>query len=128
MDTLITNDVRISVEAFYQPNYSKPDVGEFVFAYRITIENLNSFTVQLLRRHWHIFDSAGERREVEGEGVIGKQPILQPGGVHQYASWSNLSSEIGSMQGTYQFRRTDTDEMFDVDIPQFRLITPYRLN
>ena len=128
MDTLITNDVRISVEAFYQPNYSKPDAGEYVFAYRITIENLNPFTVQLLRRHWLIFDSAGERREVEGEGVIGKQPILQPGGVHQYVSWSNLNSEIGSMQGTYQFSRADTNEIFEVDIPVFRLITPYRLN
>ncbi len=128
MDTLITNDVRISAEPFYQPGYSKPERSEYVFAYRITIENLNPFTVQLLRRHWHIFDSGGFRREVEGEGVIGKQPVLDQGHVHQYVSWCNLTTEIGSMRGTYLFQRMDTGETFDVEIPVFRLIAPYRLN
>ncbi len=128
MDTLITNDVRISVETFYQPNYSKPERNEYVFAYRITIENLNPYTVQLLRRHWHIFDSCGEHREVEGEGVVGKQPVLRPGDIHQYVSWCNLSSDLGSMRGAYLFLRIDNDETFDVEIPEFRLIPPYRLN
>lgn len=128
MDTLITNDVRISVEAFYQPNYSKPHLGEYIFAYRITIENLNPFTVQLMRRQWFIFDSNGEIREVEGEGVVGQQPVLETGAVHQYSSWCNLVSDIGSMQGGYTFQRTDTGETFNVEIPVFQLIAPYRLN
>ena len=128
MDTLITNDVRVSVETFFQPKYSNPDRQEFVFAYRITIENLNPFTVRLLRRHWIIFDAHSEYREVEGEGVVGQQPILEPGNVHQYVSWSNLKCEMGSMRGTYTFARLDTDELFEVDIPVFRLIAPYRLN
>lgn len=128
METLITNDVRISVEAFFQPEYSKPERNEYIFAYRITIENLNPYTVQLLRRHWHIFDSGGARREVEGEGVIGKQPVLQPGQSHQYVSWCNLSSEIGAMRGSYLFIRLDTQEHFDVNIPKFQLIADYRLN
>ncbi len=128
MDTLITNDVRVSVETFFQPRYSNPEREEFVFAYRITIENLNPFTIQLLRRHWIIFDANSDYREVEGEGVVGQQPILEPGGVHQYVSWSNLKCEIGSMRGTYSFVRFDTDEHFQVDIPVFRLIAPHRLN
>lgn len=128
MDTLITNDVRISVETFYQPIYSKPETGEYVFAYRITIENLNPFTVQLMRRHWVIFDSGLGHREVEGEGVVGKQPVLKPGDVHQYVSWCNLTTEIGSMQGAYEFQRIENGETFEVEIPEFRLIAPYRLN
>jgi len=128
MDTLITNDVRITVETFYQPAYSKPEANEYVFAYRITIENLNSFPVQLLRRHWIIFDSGLGHREVEGEGVVGKQPVLHPGESHQYVSWCNLVTDIGSMQGAYLFQRIDSDDKFDVDIPEFKLIAPYLLN
>ena len=74
MTSMISEGVEVSVESFYQPDYSNPISAEFMFAYRITIENHNQFPVKLLRRHWHIFDSNGQNREVEGEGVVGVQP------------------------------------------------------
>ena len=85
METSITNDIKVSVESIYQPSYSKPVKNEYVFAYRITIENLSNHTVQLLRRYWHIWDSNAEEREVEGEGVVGDQPILKAGQSYQDA-------------------------------------------
>ncbi len=75
----ISEGVEVNVETFYQPDYSNPLSGEYMFAYRITIDNHNSFPVKLFRRHWHIFDSNGSYREVEGEGVVGIQPMLVPG-------------------------------------------------
>lgn len=78
MVSKISEGVEISVETFYQADYSNPLNSEYMFAYRITIENHNNFTVKLLRRHWFIFDSNGEHREVEGEGVVGVQPVLKP--------------------------------------------------
>ena len=75
MPTLTTQSVRVSVETMYQPNYSKPFQNEFVHAYRITIENFNDFPVQLLHRYWLIWDSNDISRRVEGEGVVGKQPL-----------------------------------------------------
>ena len=83
MTSMISEGVEVSVESFYQPDYSNPISAEFMFAYRITIENHNQFPVKLLRRHWHIFDSNGQNREVEGEGVVGVQPIIE--------SWRKLS-------------------------------------
>jgi ApaG protein len=78
MANKISEGMEVSVETFYQPDYSNPISGEYMFAYRITIENHNGFAVKLQRRHWHIFDSNGSYREVEGEGVVGVQPILSP--------------------------------------------------
>ena len=98
---MISEGVEVSVESFYQPDYSNPISAEFMFAYRITIENHNQFPVKLLRRHWHIFDSNGQNREVEGEGVVGIQPILNPGERYQYVSGCNLRTEMGKMYGTY---------------------------
>lgn len=79
MVSKISEGVTISVETFYQPDYSNPLRSEYMFAYRITIENNNSFPVKLLRRHWYIFDSDSTHREVEGEGVIGNQPQINSG-------------------------------------------------
>ena len=121
MDTLITNGIKISVETFYQPQYSKPVEMQFIFAYRVTIENLGSETVQLLRRHWIITDSTGVRREVEGEGVVGQQPILQPGEVHQYGSWCHLSTGLGTMHGSYLMQRNQDGRHFSVQIPNFQM-------
>ena len=128
MDTLITKGIKVSVETFYQSNYSRPRDNKYVFAYRVTIENQGSHTVQLLRRHWFINDSTGIIREVEGEGVIGKQPILYPGESHQYVSWSPLMSDIGKMHGTFQLLNKQTKEKFYATIPEFKLIAPYKLN
>jgi ApaG protein len=128
MNTKTTHDVRVSVESFYQPEHSRPGQKYFVFAYRITIENLGQFKVQLLSRHWRIVDSSGERREVKGEGVIGEQPILEPGASFQYVSWCELSTDMGFMWGNYTFLDHSEDNDFEVAIPVFNLVAPYRYN
>ena len=128
MSSTTTQGIEVSVETYFQPDYSNPMSGEFMFAYRITIDNHNGFSVKLHRRHWHIFDSNGEFREVEGEGVVGVQPILSPGERYQYVSGCNLRSEMGRMSGTYQMENVDTKQFFDVDIPAFEMIVPFKNN
>ena len=118
----------ITIETFYQPDYSNPLQSEFMFAYRITIENHNSFSIKLHRRHWNIFDSNGTYREVEGEGVVGVQPTLSPGEKYQYVSGCNLRTEMGKMQGSYQMENMSTKGMFDVNIPSFEMIVPTKNN
>ncbi len=93
-----------------------------MFAYRITIENHNNFSVKLQRRHWHIFDSNGSYREVEGEGVVGVQPILQPGERYQYVSGCNLRTEMGKMYGSYTMENLNNKKSFEVNIPIFEMI------
>lgn len=128
MVSKISEGVEISVETFFQSDYSNPLNGEYMFAYRITIENHNNFTLKLLRRHWHIFDSNGEHREVEGEGVVGVQPILRPGEHYQYVSGCNLRTEMGRMHGSYLMENQDTKTFFDVNIPSFDMIVPAKMN
>ncbi|OYU56077.1 MAG: Co2+/Mg2+ efflux protein ApaG [Chitinophagaceae bacterium BSSC1] len=128
MISKISEGVEISVEIFYQSDYSNPLNQEFMFAYRITLENHNNFTVKLLRRHWFIFDSNGEHREVEGEGVIGIQPILKPGETYQYVSGCNLKTEMGRMHGTYLMENQHNKETFKVNIPSFDMIVPFKNN
>ena len=128
MNTLITDGIEISVEAFYQKDYSRPSKKRYVFSYRVRIFNFREDSVQLLRRKWHIFDSAGFIREVEGEGVIGEQPILPPEGSHEYESWCPLNTPIGKMDGSFLMVSLETNETFSVLIPEFRLIAPFKLN
>jgi ApaG protein len=128
MVTQVTHGIRISVHTEYQDSYSRPEQRHFLFLYRISIENRSEFTVQLQRRHWHIFDSSGEFREVEGEGVIGQQPVLAPGEVYEYESACNLTTDMGKMYGTYLMEREHDRLRFNVHIPEFELIVPSRLN
>jgi ApaG protein len=128
MTSLITEGVQVSVETFYQEEYSNPLQGEYMFAYRVEIENYNSFPVQLHRRHWFIFDSNTTRREVEGEGVVGVQPVILPGETYRYVSGCNLKTEIGRMVGTYQMENLNTRELFTVQIPSFEMVVPYKNN
>lgn len=128
MVTKITDGVKISVETIYQPEYSNPANDHFMFAYRVSIENLTENSVQLLNRHWHIFDSNGTKREVEGEGVVGLQPIIEPGNNHEYVSGCNLKTDMGSMKGSYEMKRIVDDRKFRVNIPEFYLIAPYKMN
>jgi ApaG protein len=128
MVTKITDGVKISVETIYQPEYSNPVNEHFMFAYRINIENLTENSVQLLNRHWHIFDSNGTKREVEGEGVVGQQPIIEPGDNHEYVSGCNLKTDMGKMKGSYEMERIVDGLKFRVNIPEFYLIAPYKLN
>jgi len=124
----ITKDVEVSVETFYQETASNPEAGKFVFAYRIAIENHSEFTIKLLSRHWHIIDSNGQLSEVEGEGVIGQQPVIEPDHKHEYVSGCELQSELGKMHGTYLMERQSDGATFEVEIPEFVMIAPYRLN
>ncbi len=128
MISKLSEGVQVSVETYYQPDYSNPMNSEFMFAYRITIENHNSFTVQLHRRHWHIFDSNGEYREVEGEGVVGQQPVLKPGEQFQYVSGCNLRTEMGKMFGKYVMENQNNKQTFEVNIPAFEMVVPFKLN
>lgn len=128
MNSKISEGVTVSVETFYQPEYSNPASSEYMFSYRITIENSNSFPVQLLRRHWYIFDSTTEHREVEGEGVIGIQPIIDPGEKYQYVSGCNLRSEMGKMHGLYFIENVHNKKTFIINIPAFDMVVPAKLN
>lgn len=128
MEILITNGIKVSVAPIYQEKHSRPKERYFVFAYQVTIENLSPRTVQLLRRHWYIVDSSGPAREVEGEGVIGQQPVLQPGQSHEYVSWCPLQTEIGKMFGTFLMTDVEDQSEFLVRIPEFRMIAPSKLN
>ena len=128
MVSMISEGVEVSVETFYQQDYSNPMQSEYMFAYRIAIENHNSFPVKLHRRHWYIFDSNGEYREVEGEGVVGVQPTISSGDNYQYVSGCNLKSEMGRMHGTYVMENLDTQQLFEVNIPAFEMVTPFKYN
>jgi ApaG protein len=128
MTTHITEGVKISVETIFQPEYSNPANEHYMFAYKINIENLTDYSVQLMRRHWFIFDSNGTRREVEGEGVVGQQPVIDPGQSHEYVSGCNLKTDMGKMEGSYEMRRLVDDEEFEVIVPNFNMIAPYKLN
>lgn len=128
MNTQITSGVKVSVDVVYQPEYSNPAKMHFMFSYQITIENLGDVTIQLINRHWDIFDSIGEFKKVEGEGVVGEQPILVPGASYQYVSGCNLKSEIGYMEGHYEMIKEIDGSIFHVEIPRFNLIASFKLN
>jgi len=128
MITEVTDGIKISVETSFQPKHSEPKKFIFLFSYRITIENCSNQTVKLLSRHWWIYNAKGSLREVEGKRVVGKQPILNPGEIHQYTSACDLSTEIGKMKGTYLMERTITGNQFYVNVPEFCMAVPHILN
>lgn len=128
MVSKISEGVNVSVETFYQAEYSNPSNNEFMFAYRVTIENTNSFPVKLLNRHWIIFDSNGTTREVEGEGVIGIQPVIHPEEKYEYISGCNLNTEIGKMKGSYLFENVLNKRTFSAIIPSFEMYSESKLN
>ena len=128
MFTQITEGIKVSVETEYQPEYSSPKQFHYVFTYKIRIENNSEYTVQLLRRKWYIFDSDGVKKEVEGDGVVGQQPVIEPGDSHQYVSGSNLKTGIGKMKGFYLIERMIDGKQIEVSIPEFSLIVPFKMN
>jgi len=115
-----TEDITVTVRPVYLDGQSNHIERKFVFAYFIRIENNSREQVRLLRRHWFITNSNGDVQEVEGEGVIGQQPVIPPGGAHEYSSFSVLETFEGSMTGTYLMERTG-GEQFSVTIPRFVL-------
>lgn len=128
METLTTSGITISVVAQYLPAHSNPRNRKLTFGYKICIANGTDHTVQLLRRHWHIWDGDNTKREVEGEGVVGVQPVLEPGASYTYASFCNLTCDIGKMHGSYLMMRLDNEQMFHVLIPLLKLIAPFKMN
>ena len=118
-----TRGVVVRVAVSFMPEQSEPARGRWFWAYHIRIENEGPFTVQLLTRHWIITDGRGARHSVEGEGVVGEQPMIEPGGSFDYVSGCPLSTPTGSMQGTYHMIGED-GSAFDVAIPKFTLIAP----
>jgi ApaG protein len=128
MEILVTNGIRISVEAMFVPEQSSVINHNLVFAYRITITNETGDTVQLMRRHWDIIDTSMDRRLVEGEGVIGKQPILAPGEAHTYVSGCVIKTPVGKMGGYYTFSNLTDSTEFRVQIPSFLLEAPFMRN
>ena len=128
MEQQITEGISITVEVFYNKDQSNPLLNEFTFAYKVSIDNYSNFPVKLLRRHWRIFDSNGSYREVEGEGVVGQQPMLEPGESFQYMSGVSIKTDIGKMSGTYQMENMLNKKLFKVQIPEFDLVSPDKLN
>ena len=127
MEDTVTEGVQVQVESFYIDSHSIPEEDLYVFAYRIRLKNLSQRTVQLLRRHWIITDSNGKTEEVKGEGVVGEQPVLDPGEEFEYTSGSHLKTEMGTMHGSYQMVNNQ-GESLEVEIPCFTLSVPGILN
>jgi ApaG protein len=116
----VTDGIRVTVRPVYLPEQSIREQHQFVFAYFVRIENVGAQTAQLLGRRWRIHDSVGEDTEVVGDGVVGEQPLLVPGAVHEYQSFCVLKSASGHMEGEYRFVRADSSR-FDATIPRFTL-------
>jgi len=128
MSTFLTDNIIVSVKPLYEDQHSAPANGSYVFSYTIEVKNQSDLTVQLLSRHWYIFDSDSSHSEIKGEGVIGEQPIILSGQSHGYQSFCNLKTDMGMMWGSYLMKEIETGRLFEVAIPEFQLITPMRLN
>lgn len=128
MVKISTHNIEISVEVKYWPQHSMPKENHYFFVYFISIRNKSDETVQLLKRHWDIFDSNGDKRLVEGDGVVGETPVLEPGQKFEYNSGCNLSSEMGYMKGFYTLIKLANGQEFNVEIPKFDLIVPSKMN
>ena len=120
----ITRHIQVTVVPRYLEGESKPDEDRYFWAYTIEIVNMGPQTVQLQARHWEITDEQGRRQDVQGAGVIGEQPVLQPGESFQYTSGCPLETPSGMMVGTYQMVSAE-GERFDIDIPAFSLDSPH---
>lgn len=122
-----TRGVRVSAEPVYVPERSQPEHSQYFFAYTITIANEGDEAVQLISRKWLITDGAGEVHEVEGMGVVGEQPQIEPGEAYQYTSHCPLRTPVGTMEGHY-LMVTSGGEHFQVEIAPFALTAPHALN
>ena len=127
MSDTTTNGIRVQVKAMFLPDQSSPRENHYHFAYHITISNVGPETAQLISRRWVITDADGDVQEVHGPGVVGEQPILEPGASFEYTSSCPLKTNVGTMHGTYQMVRAH-GEAFDVRIAPFTLAVPNALN
>ena len=124
MYSAVTREIRVQVEPVYLDDQSEPENAQYVWAYRVHIENEGTETVQLLTRYWHITDGMGRVQEVRGAGVVGEQPVLNPGERYEYTSGTPLPTPSGIMKGSYQMS-TPSGEKFDIEVPVFSLDCPH---
>ena len=122
-----TKKINITVNPYFLDDQSEPEDQHFVWAYQVTIDNQSNEKVQLKNRYWKIIDSNGSEQEVRGEGVVGEQPILNPGEQFEYTSGTPLSTPSGFMGGYYEME-TNEGKRFDAIIPQFSLDSPFVKN
>ena len=120
----VTRNIEVTVEPQYLADRSAPDQGQYFWAYTIEITNKGAETVQLKTRHWRITDAVGRRQEVRGAGVVGEQPVLEPGQSFEYTSGVPLPTPSGIMVGSYGMTTTTTGEVFDIEVPAFSLDSP----
>jgi ApaG protein len=123
----VTRGIRVSVEAVYSPPHSRPSQQQWFFVYTIRIANEGDEAVQLVSRHWIITDAVGSVEHVRGLGVVGEQPVLEPGEAFEYSSGCPLTTPSGEMCGTYQMVTGEGDS-FDVEIARFQLEAPYTIH
>lgn len=123
----ITRGVRVRAEPEYLPDQSDPDAGLWVHAYHVTITNESDQAVQLVSRHWVITNAEGTSEEVRGPGVVGFQPVLEPGQAFRYTSGCPLDTSVGSMHGSFQMVGRDGSR-FDAEVAPFTLADPFALN
>ena len=128
MVSQITRGIKISVLTTFEGTYFKNHKIHFAFSYEISIENHSKDSVQLTSRHWEIFDSLNDLETVDGEGVIGKKPVLKPGETHSYSSGCLLSSPFGAMRGHFNMINFTSTKNFKVIVPTFKLSAPFALN
>ena len=124
----VTKGIKISVRTQYEGNFLKNNVLHFAFKYTVRIENQTRDVVQLTKRHWKIMESNRRPQYVDGKGVIGQKPIIQAGEAHSYQSGCLLTSPIGAMKGYYTMVNFTSTEQFEVEIPLFKLFSPFALN
>lgn len=128
MTVAITKGIKISVETVYHQSPATANNSQYAFAYRIHIENKSDIPVCLRSRHWIITDCDSTKREVQGEGVVGEQPLILPGMTYQYVSGCTFDYPIGKMHGTYTMENMDDHTFFEVEIPAFIMVVPFLLN
>ena len=123
----ITSGIKVQVVSKYIPEHTNPDIPRYFFAYWVTITNESETAIKLMDRHWEITDAIGKLKVVDGEGVIGKQPIIKPGESFSYNSFCPIETEFGMMTGHFQVKRED-GHFIKIEIPQFQLISPFSIN
>ena len=128
MVTQITRGIKVSIKTSFEGTYYKESKLHYAFEYIVKIENQSKELVQLNSRHWNILDSLNDDETVDGEGVIGKKPVLKPGEVHTYSSGCLLASPYGAMYGFYRMINLNSTKKFNVVIPAFKLSAPFALN
>tara|TARA_B100000029_G_C16924626_1_gene722666 strand:- start:29 stop:409 length:381 start_codon:yes stop_codon:yes gene_type:complete len=124
----ILKDIDINAKAFFLDNKSNIEKSIYFFMYKIFISNKTDKTIQLINRHWDICDANGNLNIIEGEGVIGEQPIINPSDSFEYNSFCPLKTEFGKMSGFYIFKEKETGNLFKGIIPEFALVVPTRIN